>query len=148
MRMVTWRPSPSALAFFRESLIPPHTALRHLTTHTDVFRFPLILRNSTNHPEDAPPFVLPNPLPQPPKKVKVKLLKTPLSSPAKATKRSAPDDDDVVEQQPAKRLKISTNGNGTDPSSPRKKRQLEEDGLVILDGPEEGQDDEDIIVID
>jgi ubiquitin-like 1-activating enzyme E1 B len=93
--------------------------------------------------------VLPHPLPQPPKKVKVK-PSTPLSSPAKATKRRAPDDDSIMEEQPAKRLKTSTNGNGLDLSSPRKKRLLEEDGLIILDGPEEGQDgdDEEIIIVD
>ena len=108
----------------------------------------LILRDSPNHPEDAPPFILPHPLPLPQKKVKVKLPTTPLPSPVKAPKRSAPDDDNLAEQQPAKRLKTSTNGNGTDPSSPRKKRQLEEDGLIILDGPEEGQDDEEVIIID
>ena len=79
----------------------------------------------------------------------MKLPTTPLSSPTKATKRPAPDDDDVVEQQPAKRLKTSTNGNGADPSTPRKKRQLEEDGLIILDGPDEdGQDGAEIIIID
>ena len=78
----------------------------------------------------------------------MKLPTTPLSSPAKATKRPAPDDEDVVEQQPAKRLKTSANGNGSDPSSPRKKRQLEEDGLIILDGPEEGEDDAEVIIVD
>jgi len=102
---------------------------------------------SPNHPEDAPPFVLPHPLPQPPK-VKPKPPTTPQPSPTKATKRPAPDDDSVIEQQPAKRLKTSTNGNRTDPSSPRKKRQLEEDGLIILDGPEDSQDDGEIIIID
>jgi hypothetical protein len=80
----------------------------------------------------------------------VKLPTTPLSSPAKAAKRRAPDDnDDIVEEQPSKRLKINTNGTGFDSSSSGKKRQLEEDGLIILDGPEEGQGDESgIIVID
>lgn len=78
----------------------------------------------------------------------MKLPTTPLSSPVKAAKRPAPDDDDVVEQQPAKRLKTSTNGDGADPNTPRKKRQLEEDGLIILDGPEEGPEDTEVIVID
>lgn len=73
---------------------------------------------------------------------------TPLSSPTKATKRPAPDDEDILVQQPAKRLKTSANGDGSDPSSPRKKRQLEEDGLVILDGPEGGEEDAGIIIID
>ena len=78
----------------------------------------------------------------------MKLPTTPLSSPAKATKRPAPDDEDVLEQHPAKRLKTGASGNGSDPSSPRKKRQLEEDGLIILDGPEGGEGDAGIIVID
>ncbi|KAF9653547.1 hypothetical protein BDM02DRAFT_3107460 [Thelephora ganbajun] len=102
----------------------------------------------SNHPGDLPPFVLPRPLPQPPKRVKVKLPTTPLPSPAKATKRPAPDDGDIVEQQPAKRLKTSTNGNGSDLSSPRKSRQLEEDGLIVLDGSEDGQDDAEVIIVD
>lgn len=77
----------------------------------------------------------------------MKLPTTPLSSPAKQTKRRAPDDDSIAEEQPSKRLKISPNGDGFDPSSPRRKRQLEEDGLIILDGPEEGQDDQAAIII-
>ena len=101
-----------------------------------------------NHPEDEPPFILPHPLPRPPKKVKARLPTTPLSSPTKAAKRSAPDDDDIAEQQPAKRLKTSANGNGADPYTPRKKRQLEEDGLIIVDGPEGDRDDAEVIVID
>jgi len=78
----------------------------------------------------------------------VRLPTTPLSSPAKGAKRPAPDDDDIVEQQPAKRLKTGTNGNGAGPYTPRKKRQLEEDGLIIVDGPEGDQDDAEVIVID
>lgn len=100
-----------------------------------------------NHPEESPPFVLPHPLPQPRKKVKAKVPESPLSSPAKATKRRAPDDDSIVEEQPAKRLKTSTHGNRLGPSSPRKKRLLEEDGLIILEGPEDNQD-EDTEIID
>jgi len=105
----------------------------------------MVWGDSPNHPEDAPPFVLPHPLPQTRKKIKVKLPETP---PAKAMKRSAPDDEDILEQQPAKRLKTDTNEKEIDLSSPRKKRQLEEDGLIILDGPEEGEDDAGIIIID
>jgi len=105
-------------------------------------------RGSSNHPEDEPPFILPHPLPRPPKKAKAKLPTTPLPSPTKVVKRPAPDDDDLVEQQPTKRLKTSTNGSGADPYTPRKKRQLEEDGLIIIDGPEGDQDDTEVIVID
>jgi hypothetical protein len=54
-----------------------------------------------------------------------------------------------VEEQPAKRLKTSTNGNGLGPSSTRKKRRLEEDGLIILEGSEDNQDeDTEIIIVD
>ena len=108
----------------------------------------LVRRDRPNHPEDEPPFILPHPLPRPSKKVKARLPTTPLSSPAKVAKRPAPDDDDIAEQQPAKRLKTSTNGNGADPYTPRKKRQLEEDGLIIVDGPEGDQDDAEVIIID
>jgi len=79
----------------------------------------------------------------------VKLATTPLSSPVKAMKRPAPDDEDVTEQQPAKRLKTGMNENGSEPSSsPRKKLRLEEDGIIILDDLEEGEDDGEIIIID
>lgn len=75
-------------------------------------------------------------------------MKLPETPPAKAMKRPAPDDEDTLEQQPAKRLKTDTNRKEIELSSPRKKRQLEEDGLIILDGPEEGDDDAGVIIID
>lgn len=123
----------------------PRYQINHGHCVLTLYPFLLILGDSPNHPEDAPPFVLPHPLPQPRKKVKVKLPATP---PAKATKRPAPDDEDIVEQQPAKRLKTGTNGRDSNPSSPRKKRQLEEDGLIILDTIEEGEEDAEVIIID
>lgn len=72
---------------------------------------------------------------------------TPLPSPVKATKRRAPDEDSIMEEQPSKRLKTSRKENKSEPSSPRKQRQLEEDGLIILDGPEGDQDDDERIII-
>lgn len=139
--MTSWKRSPLVLEFFREC---SNLFLSLLTPCADTCH-----RDRSNHPEGSPPFVLPHLLPQPPKKVKARLSTTPLSSPVKATKRRAPDEDSIMEGQPAKRLKTSANGNELDPSTPRKKRQLEEDGLIILDGPEEGQDDGvGIIVID
>ncbi|KAH9950844.1 hypothetical protein B0H21DRAFT_863854, partial [Amylocystis lapponica] len=89
-----------------------------------------------NHPSDGPAFILPSPLPKPPRKVK----------PATPTlKRSAPDDEEL--EPSAKRIKT----NGTVPSgpsySPSKKKRLEEDGLLLLDHADEKMDD-DVILID
>lgn len=70
-------------------------------------------------------------------------------SPARtpSRKRTAPDDD-VAEVEPsAKRTKINGT-SATDIASPSKKRKLEEDGLVLLDGANDRMDQEDVIVID
>ncbi|KAF5364953.1 hypothetical protein D9758_008117 [Tetrapyrgos nigripes] len=96
-----------------------------------------------NHPVDAPAFILPDPVPEPPKKAKPAVI---ISTPPKTSlKRSAPDDD-ILELEPtAKRQKSAMN---QDISSPSKKRRLEEDGLIIMETADEKLEDDDVIVID
>ena len=91
-----------------------------------------------NHSADDQ-LILPRPLPQPPK----------LAKPEEPTahKRAAPDDE-VIEEPPAKRVRM----NGSTPSgtqlSPSKKHKLDEDGILLLDSADGKADDIDIIEID
>ncbi|KAG7439796.1 uncharacterized protein BT62DRAFT_976503 [Guyanagaster necrorhizus] len=87
---------------------------------------------------DAPPFILPSPLPKAPRKPKQAVIP---DSPVKMStlKRSAPTDDDV--EPSAKRIKVDTL------SSPSKKQRLDEDGVILMDGVDDRLED-DIIVID
>ncbi|KAK0450329.1 uncharacterized protein EV420DRAFT_1621956 [Desarmillaria tabescens] len=91
-----------------------------------------------SHPPDAPPFILPSPLPKAPRKPKQVALP---DSPVKMStlKRPAPTDDDV--EPSAKRVKVDAL------SSPSKKQRLEEDGIILMDGADDRLED-DIIVID
>ncbi|CAK5264981.1 unnamed protein product [Mycena citricolor] len=97
-----------------------------------------------DHPRDLPPFILPDPLPSPPVKVKVAppMPMTPIKVPQK---RAAPDDegfDDVIDLAPTpKRARIA------DVKSPSKKRKLDEDGLILMERHDDHLED-DIIVID
>ncbi|KAJ7595673.1 hypothetical protein C8J56DRAFT_386527 [Mycena floridula] len=93
------------------------------------------------HSVNAQPFILPSQLPKPTRKVKP-ATPAPSTPPRKSLKRPAPDDDIEVVRTP-KRSKTSE-----DPiTSPSKKRRLEEDGLIMLDGVNDKLDD-DIIEID
>ncbi|KAJ3773508.1 hypothetical protein FB446DRAFT_764400 [Lentinula raphanica] len=132
------------------------------------------------HPPNADPYILPSPLPKLVKKPKSKQSVPPSTPPPRTSlKRSLPvdnDNDDVLViddgendgkkagardtngEPAAKKAKMSNDGagnaknsaNATGLTSPRKKRQLEEDGLVMMDGPGEGgmDEDEDVIIID
>ncbi|KAJ7720279.1 hypothetical protein DFH07DRAFT_1067768 [Mycena maculata] len=101
-----------------------------------------------DHPADAPTFVLPDPLPRPPRKVKAPppMPETPLRV---SLKRAAPGDegdDDVIDLEPTpKRPRIKVADEAI--KSPSKKRKLDEDGLILMDGKDDRLDD-DIIVID
>ena len=98
-----------------------------------------------NHPSDGPAYILPSPLPSPPRLEK--RAQTP--PPASSRKRSAPDDE-ITEVEPlAKRVKTDKNGAATLPviASPSKRRKLEEDGLLILSSKDDKIDD-DVIEID
>ncbi|KAJ7176564.1 hypothetical protein C8R46DRAFT_1076671 [Mycena filopes] len=100
------------------------------------------------HPADAPAFILPDPLPRPPRKVKAPppAPETPIRV---SLKRAAPDDqagdDDIIDLEPTpKRQRLGVH-QGI--KSPSKKRKLDEDGLILLEGKDDVLDD-DIIVID
>ena len=98
-----------------------------------------------NHPSDAPALILPSTLPVPPRKPKPVAPSTP---PPTGTKRSAPDDDVEDLEPSAKRQK--TNGTAPAPPppfTPSKKKRLEDDGLIMLDNPDETLED-DVILVD
>ena len=92
------------------------------------------------HAEEDPPYILPSPLPNPPKKVKTETA-LPTTPPRTSLKRPAPDDSENV-QRTAKRSKMNA-----EISSPSKKRRLEEDGLIMMEGANDRLED-DIIEID
>lgn len=85
-------------------------------------------------------MILPSPLPKPPKVAKpIAQGATPPSTPRKR----ALDIDGVPDgAPPAKRAK-PTKAPEVNLSSPSKKRRLEEDGLLILDNPDEKIDEGD-----
>ncbi|KAL1712600.1 hypothetical protein EV715DRAFT_259401 [Schizophyllum commune] len=103
---------------------------------------------SVSHPADAPPYQLPSPFPSVPKRAREKTpvpAKTP-TPPRASLKRSAPEDDDVVE--PAAKKVKGANGTAVPDASPSKKRRLEEDGLILLDSAVETLEDDDVIIVD
>jgi ubiquitin-like 1-activating enzyme E1 B len=106
-----------------------------------------------NHPMDAPPFILPSPLPQPPRKTKPPPPALPSSPPIKSVpslKRPAPDGDDgdVIEVESApKRPRNNGSIREGSVSSPSKRRKLDEDGLLLMNGKDDKLEDE-VIEID
>ncbi|KAF7967032.1 hypothetical protein HWV62_36023 [Athelia sp. TMB] len=97
-----------------------------------------------NHPVDAPPFILPSPLPLPPRKERPA---TPPPPPAPSKKRAGPDDDEIVEVEPSSKRTKMNGSSAPALSSPSKKRRLEEDGLILMESAEDRLRD-DIIEID
>ncbi|KAK7055294.1 hypothetical protein R3P38DRAFT_2846239 [Favolaschia claudopus] len=102
-----------------------------------------------DHPVDAPPFILPDPLPRPPRKVKLPppMPETPVRL---SLKRSAPDDDggdEIIDLEPTPKRPRTTAASDAAIKSPSKKRKLDEDGLILMDGIDDKLDD-DIIEID
>ncbi|KDR70218.1 hypothetical protein GALMADRAFT_103373 [Galerina marginata CBS 339.88] len=101
-----------------------------------------------NHSADASPFILPSPLPKPPRKFKpVPAPETPQRS---STKRPLPIDDgigiiDLAPTPKKPRVAAAVTNNLVagqkrkldDGQSPSKRRRLEEDGIVLMDGPDE-----------
>lgn len=110
-----------------------------------VCQLSLLLYSST-HPASAPSFILPDPLPQPPRKEKPP-VPAPETPPRASLKRSAPDDDVILlddeksSEPAAKKQKLSQ--PEPEISSPSKKRRLEEDGLIMME-----RADDYVIVID
>lgn len=97
------------------------------------------------------PFILPTPLPVPPRKAKPgpSVPATPPPPSATSLKRAAPDDDgiEVLDGPAAKRARTTGSGTSDVLTSPSKKRRLEEDGLLLLETANERLDDE-VIVVD
>jgi ubiquitin-like 1-activating enzyme E1 B len=109
----------------------------------------MILYSSADHPADAPPFILPDPLPRPPRKVKASppVPDTPLRVTLKRSAPDAGDDDGIIDLEPTpKRPKTMLPANDVI-ASPSKKRKLDEDGLILMDGRDDRLDD-DVIEID
>lgn len=86
-----------------------------------------------NHPAGEQPFILPDPLPDPPRQDR---RSTP---PSPSTPRKRPLDAAEGELPPKKRVKGDM-APASILSSPSKKRRLEEDGLLILEDPTENID--------
>ena len=108
-----------------------------------------------NHPITEAPFILPSPLPRP--VPKVKLPPQPTTPPRTSTKRPLPLElvDGVLDLDPTpKKLKIARGavaGEGKrkveDIPSPSKRRRLEDEGLVLMDGPDEVLDTGDVMEV-
>ncbi|KAI5119541.1 hypothetical protein M0805_008527 [Coniferiporia weirii] len=95
-----------------------------------------------NHLVDGPAFILPSPLPLPPKQVKPAPPLSLLSTPSR--KRALDVESGVDDARPAKRPKANGPPH-TDLSSPSKKRRLEEDGFLIIEElGEKIEEDEDV----
>ncbi|KAF7377833.1 Uba2 [Mycena sanguinolenta] len=104
-----------------------------------------------DHPVDAPPYILPDPLPRPPRKVKLP-PPMPVTPVRLSLKRGAPDDggdDEIIDLEPTpKRPRLKTTAAADEAiKSPSKKRKLDEDGLILMEGKDDKLDD-DIIEID
>ncbi|KAL5521190.1 hypothetical protein ACEPAG_9113 [Sanghuangporus baumii] len=97
-----------------------------------------ILPLPPNHPPDGPSFILPSPLPRPPKMTKP--AGQGVTAPNTPRKRILDLDGVTDGAPPAKRAK-ATNTPEVNLASPSKRRRLEEDGLLILDNPNEKLDE-------
>ncbi|EJD08525.1 uncharacterized protein FOMMEDRAFT_165082 [Fomitiporia mediterranea MF3/22] len=111
-----------------------------------------ISRLPPNHPIDAPAYILPSPLPIPPEVVKPQPA-PPTSPPSTPARKRVLEAEDLAHGvPPAKRVKAnSSNLQDVNLSSPSKKRRFEEDGLLMLDDPNEKLEDGDapqLITID
>jgi ubiquitin-like 1-activating enzyme E1 B len=128
-------------------------AVSSLAVSIDVVLKPF--HGSPNHPITEAPFILPSPLPRP--VPKVKLPPAPMTPPRTSTKRPLELADGVLDLDPTpKKPKISAGKSKRkfeDNPSPSKRRRLEDEGLVLMDGPDEILDtmdelERDYIVID
>lgn len=110
---------------------------------------------SPNHPITEAPFILPSPLPRPVPKVKPP--PAPVTPPRTSTKRPLPLElaDGVLDLDPTpKKPKLAAGVVGgknkrklEDTPSPSKRRRLEDEGLVVMDGPDEVLDSGDVMEI-
>ncbi|VDC03017.1 unnamed protein product, partial [Peniophora sp. CBMAI 1063] len=95
-----------------------------------------------DHPADAPPMILPSPMPTPAKRPVKPAPKVEASSAASLGKRGAPDDD-IESSQPAKKV---ARGLPSGPATSNKRRPLEEDERVLLEEQNEKVDDDDAVI--
>ncbi|PFH51632.1 hypothetical protein AMATHDRAFT_74813 [Amanita thiersii Skay4041] len=108
------------------------------------------------HPLDTKPYILPSPLPKPVERVKPAPIPV-ATPPRKSLKRPLPEEDEngVLDLEPTpKRTRTYSTRNGDalprDPAvmaSPSKRRRLDEDGFVMMEGANDTMED-DVIVID
>lgn len=106
---------------------------------------------SPNHPITEAPFILPSPLPRPVPRVKP--LPTPVTPPRTSKKRPLPIElaNGVLDLDPTpKKPKLVVAGKSKrkfeDNPSPSKRRRLEDEGLVLMDGPDEVLDTGDVML--
>ncbi|TFK97644.1 hypothetical protein BDV98DRAFT_607348 [Pterulicium gracile] len=108
-----------------------------------------------NHPTDAPPFILPSPMPIAPRKPPPP-APAPSTPPKTLLKRTFDEMEISEDQEPsAKRAKLpggklheSRLVNSRLPESPSKRKTLDEDGVVIMDGPmDEELDDPGFVIV-
>jgi ubiquitin-like 1-activating enzyme E1 B len=124
----------------------------------------ILITHRHDHPADGPNLLLPSPLPIPPRKEKPVATTEATPPPQVGTKRSAPDDDEIAlvdgPSEPASK-RVKTAPTPTTPKrssaamdedktlvSPSKRRRLDEDGLIMLDGPGEKIEDDEIIIVE
>jgi ubiquitin-like 1-activating enzyme E1 B len=110
---------------------------------------------SPNHPISDAPFILPSPLPRPVPKVKPP--PAPVTPPRTSTKRPLPLElaDGVLDLDPTpKKPKLAagvvagiSKRKFEDHPSPSKRRRLEDEGLVLMDGPDEVLDTGDVMEV-
>ena len=110
---------------------------------------------SPNHPVTEAPFILPSPLPRP--VPRVKLPPAPVTPPRTSTKRPLPLElaDGVLDLDPTpKKPKLAVGAVAgeskrklEDNPSPSKRRRLEDEGLVLMDGPDEVLDAGDVMEV-
>jgi len=96
-----------------------------------------------NHLTDGPVLILPSPLPKPP--FTLRPSTPPPAAPSR--KRTAPDDD-IAEVKPLAKRARTNGASSLELGSPRKKKRLEEEGLVMLDSATDEMDNDDVIEID
>jgi ubiquitin-like 1-activating enzyme E1 B len=99
---------------------------------------------SPDHSPNALPYILPSPLPQPTRKPK-RAAPAPETPQRTSTKRPLPmeDADGVIDLEPTPKKPRSSVPTAqkrkfeADGPSPSKRRRLEEEGVVVMDGPDE-----------
>ena len=118
-----------------------------------------------NHSSSAPPYILPDPLPKPTRKPKPKPVppETPDRPSLKRPLSVVENEDGIIDLAPTpKKPRLAPNARGAQDltpmeigvkrsfaqrqgqESPSKRRRLEEEGVVLMDGPDEVLDDGDV----